>query len=189
MATMQNLDRVKAQKWLEDVSNSSVLSMSPLLPFRALIVAPQGTRPAHLLTQFHAASATLSATQWCNNFFTEDITLQFGNFPPVSGLSSIRDDFFAPQLARLDLMEHYIEYFDVAGPRIYQSTRIRYRVKGDSTGGEKDVELPGFLVADIRREGGVAGKLLCYNMEVYVDTRPLEARMAEVFGGGESKSA
>jgi hypothetical protein len=84
-----------------------------------------------------------------------------------------------PQLGRLDFMEHYIEYFDFVAPRIYQAARIRYRVKGDDAGGSQDINVPGFAVLSVREQ---EGKLMCYHMEVYIDTSPLETRMAEVFG-------
>ena len=77
-------------------------------------------------------------------------------------------------------MEHYVEYFDFVGQRIYQAARIKYRVKGDSPSGKNDVEIPGFAVFDLREEGA---RLICSRMETYIDTRPLEARMAEVFVG------
>jgi hypothetical protein len=82
-------------------------------------------------------------------------------------------------------MEHYIEYFDVVGGRIYQAAQIQYRVKGDAASGKRDVRIPGFAVFDVREE---AGRLLCYRMETYLDARPLEARMAEVFDGEERKT-
>ncbi|KIW90028.1 uncharacterized protein Z519_09458 [Cladophialophora bantiana CBS 173.52] len=161
MASTQDLERAEIQKWLED---------------------------------FHAASATLSASHWCNNFFAPSIILQFGNGPPVQGLEALRDMFFAPQLSRLDLMEHYIEYFDYVPPRIYQAARIKYRVKGDDPSGKDDVEIPGFATLYVREDGdgdvasgdgGNKGRLICYRMETFLDTRPLEKRMQEVFEGKE----
>ncbi|KIW81549.1 hypothetical protein Z517_04575 [Fonsecaea pedrosoi CBS 271.37] len=148
MASKQDPDRARIQKWLEDN---------------------------------HAASATLSASHWCNNFFSSDIVLQFGNHPPVQGLENVRDHFFPPQLARLDLMEHYIEYFDYVAPRIYQAARIRYRVKGDDPSGKDDVEIPGFATFYVREKED--GGLICYRMEVFIDSRPLEKRLQEVFKG------
>ena len=142
--------------------------------------------------QFHAASATLSAAHWCNNFFSQDIVLQFGNYPPIEGVAAVRDAFFTPQLARLDLMEHAVEYFDFVPPRIYQAATIRYRVKGDDAGGSRDVNIGGFAVFHVRDEAdgrseeegdrGGKGRLLCYRMETFLDSRPLEKRMGEVFG-------
>ncbi|KIW34716.1 uncharacterized protein PV07_01474 [Cladophialophora immunda] len=163
MASKQDPERAKIQKWLEE---------------------------------FHAASATLSASHWCNNFFSPSIVLQFGNNPPVQGLESVRDTFFPPQLARLDLMEHYVEYFDYVAPRIYQAARIKYRVKGDDPSGKADVEIPGFATFYVRErgeddgalgDGANTGGLICYRMETFIDTRPLEKRMQEVLEGNEGK--
>lgn len=111
---------------------------------------------------------------------TDDITLQFGNNPLLTGIDAVRG-MFEQIFPNLDLMEHYIEYFDFVPPdKVYQAARIRYRVKGDDTSGKGDVEIPGFAVFWVREEGD---KLKSYRMETYLDPSPLLKRMEQVLGG------
>lgn len=104
---------------------------------------------------------------------TEDIELQYANNPVLKG-AEVRA-MFEQVFPQLDLMEHEILYFDFVAPRIYQATRIRYRVKGDLP--SQDISIPGFGAFYMRE--GHDGSFKCYRAEVYLDPSPVFARMAE----------
>lgn len=112
---------------------------------------------------------------------TEDIELKFGNMPVLKG-PDVRK-MFTETFQRLDMMEHYIEYFDFVPPKIYQAARIRYRVKGDDVSGKDDIEIPGFAVFFVREDASGSGMLECYRMETYLDPSPLMKRIEDVNAG------
>ncbi|SPJ78937.1 uncharacterized protein FTOL_07328 [Fusarium torulosum] len=75
------------------------------------------------LLAFHKSSKALDADQWVEDFFTDDVTLQFANNPVISG-DELRP-MFKNVFANLDTMTHDIEYFDYVPPRIYQAATVR----------------------------------------------------------------
>ncbi|VUC28707.1 unnamed protein product [Clonostachys rosea] len=132
--------------------------------------------PSNLLTKlkFHAASKTLDADYWLDNYFTENASLQYANSPVISG-PSVRQ-MFKEVFKKLDLMEHEVLYFDVVGDRIYQAAKIRYLVKGDDPG-QGVIEIPGFAVFNV--EHGEGEKIRCYKAEIFLDPSPVFKRIAE----------
>ncbi|KAL2423656.1 hypothetical protein ABEF95_001741 [Exophiala dermatitidis] len=125
------------------------------------------------LEAFHRGSASLDAESWCGEFMTEDIELQYANNPVLKG-AEVRA-MFEQVFPQLDLMEHEILYFDFVAPRIYQATRIRYRVKGDLP--SQDIIIPAFGTFYMREDHD--GSLKCYRAETFLDPSPVFARMAE----------
>ncbi|RSL74763.1 hypothetical protein CEP53_000078 [Fusarium sp. AF-6] len=124
------------------------------------------------LLEYHRGSMSLDADSWLDNFYTEDISLQYANLPILTGVS-VRQ-MFKESFAKLDMMTHDIVYFGI--PRIYQAAAIRYLVKGDDP--EKDViEIPGFATFFVRK--GEDGKIRCYKAEIFLDPLPVFQRIAE----------
>jgi hypothetical protein len=104
---------------------------------------------------------------------TEDVELQYANNPVLKGPDV--QAMFEQVFPQLDMMEHDILYFDFVEPRIYQATRIRYRVKGDDAA--HDIDIPGFGTFFVRDSAD--GFLKCYRAEIFLDPSPLFARLAE----------
>ncbi|RMJ19474.1 hypothetical protein CDV36_000863 [Fusarium kuroshium] len=143
------------------------------------------------LLEYHNGSTSLDADSWLDNFYTEDISLQYANLPILTGVS-VRQ-MFKETFAKLDMMTHDIVYFgmflpcpllrrsilmgvDYVSPRLYQAATIRYLVKGDNP--EKDViEIPGFATFFVRK--GEDGKIRCYKAEIFLDPLPVFQRIAE----------
>ncbi|KAH7268355.1 hypothetical protein B0J15DRAFT_545223 [Fusarium solani] len=120
------------------------------------------------LLEYHRGSKSLDADLWLDNFYTEDISLQYANLPVLSGVS-VRQ-MFKETFAKLDMMTHDIV------PRVYQAATIRYLVKGDDP--EKDViEIPGFATFFVKKEED--GKIRCYKAEIFLDPLPVFQRIAE----------
>ncbi|KEF58658.1 uncharacterized protein A1O9_06584, partial [Exophiala aquamarina CBS 119918] len=124
---------------------------------------------------FHAGSAALDADRWLDDFFTEDISLQYSNNPVIHG-TDVRA-MFKMVFAKLDLMTHEVLYFDVVESKIYQAATIRYLVKGDDP--NRDViEIPGFAVFFLRQQkDGERPKL--FRAETYLNPTGIFARIAE----------
>ncbi|KAF1985302.1 hypothetical protein K402DRAFT_394997 [Aulographum hederae CBS 113979] len=129
------------------------------------------------LLGFHAASKTLDADHWVNNYFTTDCTLQYGNMPIQRGLDSTRK-YFAGAFPKFSKMEHEIVYFDYLAPRIYQKAAIRYIIEGDSE--DQEIEIPGFGMFELKKE---MDEIKCCVAEVYLDPSPLAERVKEQFDG------
>ncbi|RSL99587.1 hypothetical protein CEP52_009653 [Fusarium oligoseptatum] len=124
------------------------------------------------LLEYHRGSTSLDADSWLDNFYTEDISLQYANLPILAG-ASVRQ-MFKETFAKLDMMTHDIVYFGI--PRVYQAATIRYLIKGDDP--EKDViEIPGFATFFVRK--GEDGKIRCYKAEIFLDPLPVFQRIAE----------
>ncbi|KAK5046683.1 hypothetical protein LTR84_007444 [Exophiala bonariae] len=126
------------------------------------------------LEDLHASSATLDADRWLDEFFTEDVSLQYSNNPVIQG-PSVRA-MFKTVFAKLDVMTHEVLYFDVVGSKIYQAAKIRYVVKGDDP--ERDViEIPGFAVFFLRERHEERPKL--YRAETYLNPTEIFSRITE----------
>ncbi|UPK92227.1 hypothetical protein LCI18_003162 [Fusarium solani-melongenae] len=124
------------------------------------------------LLEYHRGSKSLDADLWLDNFYTEDISLQYANLPVLSGVS-VRQ-MFKETFTKLDMMTHDVVYFGI--PRVYQAATIRYLIKGDDP--EKDViEIPGFATFFVRKGGD--GKIRCYKAEIFLDPLPVFQRISE----------
>lgn len=142
----------------------------------------------------------MDADRWLDDFFTEDVSLQYANNPIIHG-TDVRA-MFKMVFAKLDLMTHEILYFgkalspcsmedgavpftfvpdvvclDLVESKIYQAATIRYVVKGDDP--ERDViQIPGFAVFFLRHQkDGTRPRL--YRAETYLNPTEVFARIAE----------
>lgn len=134
------------------------------------------------LHRFHAASATLNAKSWVQNFMTEDVSFQYANQPIVQGRENV-EAWFVPVLAALDEMTHFVEYFDWVANKgtIYQAAKIRYVVKGDDRQ-EQAIEIRGFAVFSLRPVNAGDGngeELKCWRAETYLDPTEVFNRITE----------
>ncbi|KAI8716514.1 hypothetical protein NCS52_00945500 [Fusarium sp. LHS14.1] len=66
------------------------------------------------LLEYHHGSESLDADSWLDNFYTEDISLQYANLPVLSGVS-VRQ-MFKETFTKLDMMTHEILYFGMFLP-------------------------------------------------------------------------
>ncbi|EFX03228.1 hypothetical protein CMQ_3157 [Grosmannia clavigera kw1407] len=130
------------------------------------------------LHRFHSVNDALDTTR-LHEVYAKDITLQYGNRPPVHGLNNLIA-FFEPTYKMLDSMHHKIAYFDLVGDgsRFYQPCHITYRVKNDP---EKEaIKIPAIGVWHLETAGEDVGK--AKQFEVYLDPSPVTAAVARATG-------
>jgi hypothetical protein len=127
------------------------------------------------LTDFHKHMDSLDAQVAVPKFFAEDCVLSFGDNPPITGVSNIKD-FLNGQYAYLESMRHTIKRVDVVSDRIYQEADIRYVVKGDPE--QKEILIKGIALVGKRPE---QEKMSTFT--VYLDPTTLKERIGAVVSG------
>ncbi|KAI1379163.1 hypothetical protein F4677DRAFT_410799 [Hypoxylon crocopeplum] len=123
------------------------------------------------LQRFHAANDSLDVSKLAS-IYAKDAKVQFGNMPLVEGLDALRN-FFGASWARLEMMHHEIESFDVVDNRIYQPCHITWQVKNDPE--KEKVVVPAIAVIHLVTSGEDKG--LISRAAYYMDGAPLVAAL------------
>ncbi|KAI2620517.1 hypothetical protein GGR54DRAFT_601389 [Hypoxylon sp. NC1633] len=123
------------------------------------------------LQRFHAASDSLDVSK-LSTIYANDAKVQFGNLPLIEGLDALRD-FFCVTWARLEMMHHEIDSFDMVDNRIYQPCHITWKVKNDPE--KEEIVVPAVAIIDIVTSGEEKG-LISYGA-FYMDGTPLMAAL------------
>ncbi|KAI0839582.1 hypothetical protein F5Y06DRAFT_265740 [Hypoxylon sp. FL0890] len=123
------------------------------------------------LERFHAVNDSLDTTR-LEDIYAKDAKVQFGNMPVVNGIDGLRN-FFSGTWAKLEMMHHKIESFDMVDNRIYQSCHITWQVKNDPE--NEKVVVPAFAVVHLVMSGEEKG--LIGRAAYYMDGAPLVAAL------------
>ncbi|KAL0941329.1 uncharacterized protein CTRU02_204092 [Colletotrichum truncatum] len=109
------------------------------------------------------------------NIFANDGELQFANNPVIRGLDTIKENF-VHSYAALAYMKHVPRSFDKVENRIWLTTQISYRIKGDPQNVE--ITIPASALATLVTEGDEAGKMAKF--QVFLDNKPILDRIEAV---------
>ncbi|KAI1778981.1 hypothetical protein F4818DRAFT_437782 [Hypoxylon cercidicola] len=121
------------------------------------------------LQRFHAVNDSLEVSGLAS-IYARDANMQFGNMPLVEGLDAIRN-FLGATWARLEMMHHETESFDLVENKIYQPCHITWRVKNDPE--KEKITVPAFAFIYLVTSGVDAG--LVSRASFYMDGAPLVA--------------
>ncbi|KAF9878866.1 hypothetical protein CkaCkLH20_03766 [Colletotrichum karsti] len=110
-----------------------------------------------------------------NKIFSKKGELHFANNPVLKGLDEIRQ-WFTPNFEVLGHMKHVPILFDKVDEKIWFTTEISYRVKGDPE--NETITLPGSALATLVTEGEETGKMARF--QVFLDNRPVVEKVEAV---------
>ncbi|KAI1417430.1 hypothetical protein F5Y13DRAFT_152809 [Hypoxylon sp. FL1857] len=123
------------------------------------------------LERFHAANDSLDTSRLAD-IYAKGTKVQFGNMPIINGLDELQN-FFAGTWAKLEMMHHEIEDFDMVDNRIYQPCHITWQVKNDPE--KEEITVPAFAVVHLVTSGEEKG--LVGRAAYYMDGAPLMAAL------------
>ncbi|KAI1472550.1 uncharacterized protein F4812DRAFT_409368 [Daldinia caldariorum] len=123
------------------------------------------------LLRFHASNDSLDVSR-LEDIYTKDAKVQFGNMPLFEGLDELRS-FFKGTWARLEMMHHKIESFDMVDNKIYQPCHITWKVKNDPE--KETIVVPAFAFVHLETSGENRG--LVKQAAYYMDGAPLMAAL------------
>ncbi|KAI0385018.1 hypothetical protein F5Y04DRAFT_203674 [Hypomontagnella monticulosa] len=123
------------------------------------------------LERFHSVNDSLDSSR-LGEIYTGDAKVQFGNMPLIEGLDRLRDNF-SGNWARLEMMHHEIESFDMIENRIYQPCHITWKVKNDPE--KETIKVPAVAVLHLELSGEEKG--LIRRAAYYMDGSPLVAAL------------
>ncbi|OTA62767.1 hypothetical protein K449DRAFT_382069 [Hypoxylon sp. EC38] len=123
------------------------------------------------LERFHAANDSLDTSR-LGDIYAKDAIVQFGNMPLIHGLDELRN-FFSGTWAKLEMMLHEIDSFDMVDNRIYQPCHITWQVKNDPE--NEKIKVPAFGLVHLVTSGPEKG--LVSRAAYYMDGAPLVAAL------------
>ncbi|KAI6082666.1 hypothetical protein F4821DRAFT_263703 [Hypoxylon rubiginosum] len=123
------------------------------------------------LERFHAANDSLDPSRLAS-IYTKDAKVQFGNMPVIEGLDAMRS-FFSATWAKLEMMHHEPESFDLVDNKIYQPCHITWQVKNDPE--KEKIIVPAFALIYLVTSGDDKG--LISRAAFYMDGAPLMAAL------------
>ncbi|KAI2778094.1 hypothetical protein F4815DRAFT_478726 [Daldinia loculata] len=123
------------------------------------------------LLRFHESNDSLDVSR-LSDIYTEDAKVQFGNMPLLDGLDGLRK-FFEGTWARLEMMHHEIDSFDMIDNKIYQPCHITWKVKNDPE--KETIVVPAFAFIYLETSGENRGRVK--QAAYYMDGAPLTAAL------------
>ncbi|KAL1741809.1 hypothetical protein HDZ31DRAFT_44608 [Schizophyllum fasciatum] len=128
------------------------------------------------LKSFFATADALDARKWIEGYWQPDAVVQFANAPELRG-QQVAISAMEPFFSLLGAMHHEVIWAEVARDKILAKCMITYRVKGDPE--NEAITVPGFAVAYFPHElqADSTGERVS-RLEVYIDRRPVEDRVA-----------
>ncbi|KAI4866640.1 hypothetical protein F4820DRAFT_416234 [Hypoxylon rubiginosum] len=123
------------------------------------------------LQRFHNVNDSLDISGLAS-IYTKDAKVQFGNMPLMEGLDALRN-VLSTTWARLEMMHHEIESFDLVDNKIYQPCHVTWRVKNDPE--KENITVPAFAFIQLVTSGEDKG--LISRAAFYMDGGPLAAAL------------